>query len=153
MTVSCPWSLYVRALDSLNLNLNSPIPACKTSSYVVSCIWWTTVRALGARWKHFAWLTLHSDPIFVFRCHCVLGAKGDWYYSKVMFTLLSTVPELYCAYCASVYFISFSHGYSAILAAKLMIKLDLTWLDLFELFGNCNIDLIFWGTVYNTTWC
>jgi len=43
-----------------------------------------------------------------------------------MFTLLSTVSELYCAYCASVYFISFSHGYSAILAAKLMIKLDLT---------------------------
>ena len=47
-----------------------------------------------------------------------------------MVTLLSTVPELYCAYCASVYFISFSHGYSAILAAKLMIKLDLTKLDL-----------------------
>ena len=42
-----------------------------------------------------------------------------------MFTLLSTVSELYCAYCASVYFISFSHGYSAILAAKLMIKLKL----------------------------
>jgi len=34
--------------------------------------------------------------------------------------------QVYCAYCASVYFISFSHGYSAILAAKLMIKLDLT---------------------------
>ena len=49
-----------------------------------------------------------------------------FYYSKVMFTLLSAVSELYCAYCASVYFISFSHGYSAILAAKLMIKLDLT---------------------------
>ena len=48
-----------------------------------------------------------------------------FYYSKVMFTLLSTVSELYCAYCASVYFISFSHGYSAILAAKLMIKLKL----------------------------
>ena len=47
-----------------------------------------------------------------------------FYYSNVMFTLLSTVSELYCAYCASVYFISFSHGYSAILAAKLMIKLD-----------------------------
>ena len=47
-----------------------------------------------------------------------------------MFTLLSTVSELYCAYCASVYFISFSHDYSAILAAKLMVKLDLTKLDL-----------------------
>ena len=58
--------------------------------------------------------------------HTVTDEQVYFYYSKVMFTLLSTVPELYCAYCASVYFISFSHGYSAILAAKLMIKLDLT---------------------------
>ena len=47
-----------------------------------------------------------------------------------MFTLLrivssTTVSELYF-----YVLISFSYGYSATLAAKLIIKLDLTWLDL-----------------------
>jgi len=47
-----------------------------------------------------------------------------FYYSKVMFTLLRI--NCICIVLIVLVFISFSHGYSAILAAKLMIKLDLT---------------------------
>ena len=39
-------------------------------------------------------------------------------------------PQLYLNCISTYVLISFSHGYSATLAAKLIIKLDLTWLDM-----------------------
>ena len=64
-----------------------------------------------------------------------MASQLYFYYSKVMFTLLrivssTTVSELYFTYVL----ISFLHGYSATLAAKLIIKLDLCVLITFKLF-------------------
>ena len=56
----------------------------------------------------------------------MIGWGISFYYSKVMFYVVIYQLYLNCIVLIVLVLISFSHGYSAILAAKLMIKLDLT---------------------------
>ena len=93
---------------------------------------WLKLLVSMSSMGHLLWTRYSSLLIYYYTVlrDCLISNGCDQLIKSVYVYVVIYQLYLNCIVLIVLVLISFSHGYSAILAAKLMIKLDLTWLDL-----------------------